>query len=693
MTFFDSQLMFVCDQLNLKILDANEAVISKLQYSKKELVGKSLSTLGKNIDLSQEEFVDLGLPFIETWKIFSKSKDEFFVQFSSHLINYKGIPSKVVIAHDVTNVFKKKASSKKAVSLPIGFQDFPLAEIEWDLNHKILRWSKRAELLFGYSHSDVNKNPFLIEDLIKESDFNKITQANRDALEDLSPTKILTLRTETKSGEYIECEWYNSYLFDNKGHITSIYSVIKDITEETLAREKSRQLMTSFMDLYNSITDAIYLLNPLGVIVDVNAGLTKTFGYEKEEVIGQQIKFLSASGKYDDELITDYLKRAKDGESISYEGWGEKKNGEVFPTEVLMNSGSYLDEDVIIVVERDVSERLLSHQELKHRESMFSNLFHSSPIGIAQLDRHQEIESVNQSFEEIFGYTQKEVKGLELDKLIVPEDEYQDALELSTSEIAKVYSGKRRTKSGNIIDVIVCAVPVIVDGKIISMYGIYVDITERKRAEEKLKSNLREKEVLLAEIHHRVKNNLAVITGLLELQAINSENEDAHKVLKDSQMRVNSIALVHELLYQSDDFSQVDIPNYLKDLTRVISNSLERRAIPVNIEFDLDQIELEITQAIPCGLILNEILTNSYKHAFAGRKKGEIFISFKNFEDKIIYKVRDNGVGLPEEDEEDKQSLGMTLVKTLGRQLNAETNIYSDNGASFEFRFEKKGNL
>ncbi|MFY0699060.1 MAG: PAS domain S-box protein [Balneola sp.] len=690
MTFFDSQLMFVCDQLNLKILDANEAVISKLQYSKKELIGKSLSTLGKNIDLSQEEFVDLGLPFIETWKIFSKSKDEFFVQFSSHLINYKGIPSKVVIAHDVTNVFTKKASSKKAISLPIGFQDFPLAEIEWDLNHKILRWSKRAELLFGYSHSDVNKNPFLIEDLIKESDFNKITQANRDALEDLSPTKILTLRTETKSGEYIECEWYNSYLFDNKGHITSIYSVIKDITEETLAREKSRQLMTSFMDLYNSITDAIYLLNPLGVIVDVNAGLTKTFGYEKEEVIGQQIKFLSASGKYDDELITDYLKRAKDGESISYEGWGEKKNGEVFPTEVLMNSGSYLDEDVIIVVERDVSERLLSHQELKHRESMFSNLFHSSPIGIAQLDRHQEIESVNQSFEEIFGYTQKEVKGLELDKLIVPEDEYQDALELSTSEIAKVYSGKRRTKSGNIIDVIVCAVPVIVDGKIISMYGIYVDITERKRAEEKLKSNLREKEVLLAEIHHRVKNNLAVITGLLELQALNSENEDAHKVLKDSQMRVNSIALVHELLYQSDDFSQVDIPNYLKDLTRVISNSLERRAIPVQIEFDLDQIELEITQAIPCGLILNEILTNSYKHAFTEREEGEIFISFKNCEDKIVYKVSDNGVGLPEENEAVKQSLGMTLVKTLGRQLNAETNIYSDNGANFEFKFSKK---
>jgi two-component sensor histidine kinase len=150
---------------------------------------------------------------------------------------------------------------------------------------------------------------------------------------------------------------------------------------------------------------------------------------------------------------------------------------------------------------------------------------------------------------------------------------------------------------------------------------------------------------------------------------------------------------VHELLYQSDDFSQVDIPIYLKDLAKVISNSLERRAIPVNIEFDLDQIKMEITQAIPCGLILNEILTNSYKHAFTDREEGEIFISFKNSEDKIVYKVSDNGVGLPEENEEDKQSLGMTLVKTLGRQLDAETNIYSDNGASFEFRFEKKGNL
>ena len=690
MTFFDSQLMFVCDQLNLKILDANDIAISKLQYRKKELLGKSLSSLGKNIDLSQEDLDELDLPFIETWKIFSKTKQEIYVQFSYHLINYKGTPAKIVIAHDITEVFRKKLLSKKAVSLPIGFRDFPLAEIEWDLKHKILRWSKRAELLFGYSHSDVNKNPFLLEDLIADSDLVKITEANKNAIEDQIPTKVISLKNETKNGKVIECEWYNSYLFDRKGHITSVYSVIKDITEEKQAQEKSKQLMTSFMDLYNSITDAIYLLNSSGIIIDVNDGLTRTFGYEKKEVLGKEIKFLSASGKFSQNQIDEYIQRAKNGDSISYEGWGEKKNGEVFPTEVLMNSGSYLNEDVIIVVERDVSERLLSHQALKQRESMFSNLFHSSPIGIAQLDHHHEIVNVNHSFEEIFGYSEKEVKGLELDKLIVPCDEYKDALELSNSEIAKVYTGKRRTKSGNTVDVIVCAVPVIVDERLISTYGIYVDITERKKAEEKLKSNLREKEVLLAEIHHRVKNNLAVITSILELQSMNTENVEAQNVLLDSQMRVRSIALVHELLYKSDDFSKVNIPNYLKDLARVISNSLERKSVSVEIDFNLDQVELKITQAIPCGLILNEVLTNSYKHAFTGRAEGKILVSFKNADTGMIYKITDDGIGLPKPKENEKASLGMTLVKTLGKQLNAETTISSENGTSFEFRFSKK---
>lgn len=313
MTFFDSQLMFVCDQLNLKILDVNEFAVSKLKYSKKELVGRSLSFLGKNIELDQAEFEELGLPFIETWLLYTKDKEKLYVQFSSHLINYNGVPAKVVVAHDVTSILAKKMSVRKAFSLPIGFHDFPLAEIEWNLDHKVLRWSKRAELLFGYTHLDINKNPYLLEDLIADDDFEKMTSANKDAQEENAKTKVVKLTNRTREGSEIECEWYNSYLYDKDGNVMSIYSVIKDITEERKAQRKSEQLMSSFMDLYNSITDAIYLLDIDGKIVNANAGLTRNFGYSQSEVLGKDVKFLSASGKYSEEKVNEFITRARNG--------------------------------------------------------------------------------------------------------------------------------------------------------------------------------------------------------------------------------------------------------------------------------------------------------------------------------------------------------------------------------------------
>ncbi len=693
MTFFDSQLLFVCDQLNLKILDINEVAVSKLGYPKEELLGRTISFLGKSIEQDSSEFEKFRLTQNETWKLFSKSKQEIYVQFSSHLINYQGVPSKVVVGHDVTEVITKNINPKRSLSRPIGFKDFPLAEIEWNLDHRIIRWSEKAKNLFGYSFDEVSKKPYLLEEIIEDDDLQKLIDANKSALKNKHSSKVLTLKGVAKDGSIVECEWYNSYLSDHEGNVTSIYSVIKDITEEKIALRRSEQLMSNFLDLYNSISDAIYLVNEDDRIVNANQGITQTFGYRPVEIVGKKLNFLSPKGKFSEEIVSGFLERARSGESVSYEGWGLKKNGEVFPTEILMNQGTFLDEEVVIIVERDVSDRLMSHKELKQSESLYRNLFHASPIGIAQLNQHAEIKEVNQSFEEIFGYSKEEVLGLELDKLIVPDEEYQKASKLSKSSTVKVYSGKRKRKTGEVVDVIVCAVPVLVDGELIAQYGIYVDITDRKQAERKLKENLREKEVLLAEIHHRVKNNLAVITGLLELQALNSENEDAEKVLKDSQMRVNSIALVHELLYKSEDFSEVDIRSYIKDLIDIISKSLNKDSTPVTFEFDLDEIYLEITQAIPCGLLLNEVLTNAYKHAFVGQDTGKIKISFKNLNNTIVYRIGDNGIGLPQNGDLNKDnSLGMTLIHTLGKQLNADVDIKSENGALFEFRFSKKNN-
>ena len=246
------------------------------------------------------------------------------------------------------------------------------------------------------------------------------------------------------------------------------------------------------------------------------------------------------------------------------------------------------------------------------------------------------------------------------------------------------------SKSGELKDVLIYAVPIKIENRTIAKYGIYVDITDRKHSEKRLLESLKEKEVLLAEIHHRVKNNLAVITGLLELQSYSTDNEEAQEVLVESQMRVNSIALVHETLYQNENLSEINIENYLHKLSHILDMTIRKESRPVHIHYDLEDITLAVTQAVPCGLLLNEILTNCYKHAFKGMETGKVWISFKQKDEYLEFHIRDNGVGLPSGDMLMKsKSLGMKLIKTLSRQLGAETSFYNDDGAVFEFRFKK----
>ncbi|MDZ7681087.1 MAG: histidine kinase dimerization/phosphoacceptor domain -containing protein [Fodinibius sp.] len=291
-----------------------------------------------------------------------------------------------------------------------------------------------------------------------------------------------------------------------------------------------------------------------------------------------------------------------------------------------------------------------------------------------------------------FGYTTEEIKSLNIDKLIVPESEKDSASQNSQTifDGEPVYDiGQRLSKDGSLVDVLIYGVPVIVDGKTVSIFGIYVDITERKQAEEKVRRSLKEKEVLLAEIHHRVKNNLAVITGLLELQAYNTESEEATKVLRISQMRVNSIALIHEKLYQNENLSEISFDQYLEELTEVIVSSLSSAQTDIDICIEADPIKLTVNQAIPCGLILNEMITNAHKHAFKGRDEGQITIQLKQDARDITMQISDNGVGIPEDISlENPSSLGLKLIGTLAKQLKADAEFLDcDTGTTFTLQF------
>jgi len=230
---------------------------------------------------------------------------------------------------------------------------------------------------------------------------------------------------------------------------------------------------------------------------------------------------------------------------------------------------------------------------------------------------------------------------------------------------------------------------------IVGSVAVASDITERKNAERQIRASLKEKEVMLAEIHHRVKNNLAVISGLLQLQSFNTNNTDVQDALTDSQVRIQSIALVHELLYESESLAYIKYDKYISDLLKAISNMHMSGDKSIEIVTDVQPISLSINQAIPFSLLITELIVNAYKHAFNGKKTGTIHLDVKMEEgDMVTMELRDNGEGVDIDEFNNSDSLGATLIKTLSNQLRANFKIVEGSdirGSVFRVKFERKG--
>jgi two-component sensor histidine kinase len=213
-------------------------------------------------------------------------------------------------------------------------------------------------------------------------------------------------------------------------------------------------------------------------------------------------------------------------------------------------------------------------------------------------------------------------------------------------------------------------------------------LNERKATEQAIKHALSEKDILLAEIHHRVKNNLAIIASLFNLQISTVENEDAKNILLESKNRVKSMALIHDRLYKSENMTDVDFAKYTKELIDEIQYSYPTISNAVIVNTHISNIQLNVNTAIPCGLILNELLTNCYKYAFEGRTNGIIDIEFISIGNMLRLIVKDNGVGL-KVNYQDSESLGMVVIQSLSEQLDGDYKFSVDNGTRFELKFEQ----
>jgi two-component sensor histidine kinase len=216
--------------------------------------------------------------------------------------------------------------------------------------------------------------------------------------------------------------------------------------------------------------------------------------------------------------------------------------------------------------------------------------------------------------------------------------------------------------------------PMIVEGRVVRVTAVR-DVTERKEAEEQLRNALHEKEVMLKEIHHRVKNNMQVVSSLLNLQASHVEDARTRELLNDSQLRIRSMALVHEKLYRSVNLAQVDFAEYLRSVTSELIRSYARPGVSYEVEAETHFMGVD--SAVPCGLIVNELVTNALKHAFPGGREGMVRVALRRAADgTMVLAVADNGIGFPvHEDFRAMRSMGMTLLVSLSGQIGAEVSL------------------
>lgn len=426
-----------------------------------------------------------------------------------------------------------------------------------------------------------------------------------------------------------------------------------------------------------------------GKIVMVNSATEKLFGYSRQELIGHSIEVLIPARfrhhhpGYRQAYISESKSRSMGHGRDLY---GLHKSGKEFPVEVGLNPVETEHDGIFVLAAIvDITDR-------KHAEEMIHLAVEASPNGMVMTNHEGKIMMVNTTTEALFGYQREELLGQSIEVLI-PESHraHHPALRSdfikhpSTRAMGHGRDLHGQHKNGKEFPVEVGLNPIQTPRGVMVLASV-IDITERKSQEEQLKAALKEKDLLLSEIHHRVKNNLQIIDSLLGMQSDMLNNSAAISVLKESQNRVKSMALIHQVLYQSLDFSRTDFSSFIQSLVDNLSVSyaLDASRIVVNIDTD-QEVLLPIDVSIPLGLILNELCTNAMKYAFTESRCGHIDISLKRQNpEQLLVCISDDGVGIPDDfDIENTQSLGLQLVQLLSEQISAELTIQRKNPTRF----------
>jgi len=341
-------------------------------------------------------------------------------------------------------------------------------------------------------------------------------------------------------------------------------------------------------------------------------------------------------------------------------------------------------------------------EKIFESKTILSGIINTAEDAIISVDYNQNIILFNQGAEKIFCYSAEEIIGKNLGMLLpesIRSDHSEHINNFGKSEIVSKGMKERSEitglrKNGDIFPAEANISQVEIDGRQI-FTAILRDVSEQKLIENKLRESLKEKEILLQEVNHRVKNNLQVILSLFALQGESTDDPERIAMLSEIRLRIQSMAMIHEKIYKSERLGQINFHQYVKDLTTEIFHTYSTSSGSVRLNLEVAPVSLEINRAVPFALILNELTSNALKYAFTAKEKGNLSISLNLEKDKLLLlTVCDDGIGIPKKIQfSNTKTLGLRLVRVLTRQLNGKAELKENpyckksRGTMFVFRF------
>ncbi len=487
-------------------------------------------------------------------------------------------------------------------------------------------------------------------------------------------------------------ETIKSPICDEAGAVLGLLGISRDITERKDWEERVAQSEERFRSLFENATVGIYRTTPDGRIIMANPTLVRMLGYSKfEELVDRNLEENGFEPAYP---RLQFIKRIDEQGDIRglESAWKRRDRTTIFVREsaraVRGPGGKILYYEGTV---EDVTERKRAEEAVEESERRFRAIFETAQEVIFLKDRDLRYTLINPAMEKLFGVPACDIAGR------------TDAGLFGGTEGGRIMDDDRRVLAGEVVEeehelpvgekklaFHTIKVPMRDEsGEIVGICGISRDTTERRRIEEALRASVREKELLIKEVHHRVKNNMQIISSILSLQSGSVRDPAARECLAECQSRIRSMALVHEKLYRSGNLSRINFAEYLRSLSAALFHSCRTDAARVQIDFKASDVSLDVNTAIPCGLIANELIINALKHGFPAGRSGSLRVGLEDLGDgRYRMSVADDGVGFPEDlDIRMTDSLGLQLVTLLVDQLGGKMELDRTRGTAFTITF------